>query len=142
MVETLLAKGADVEAKMNIVSQDVEAKTNVSIARACALCPSRSLALTDLHACNMCMATSRDVPVCTPLLLPLETALQLQGLSAIATTRLGQSGSGPQRDTGHYKSLQRVRDVGADLSPSHILADVTEARDALSRHCYRGWPTA
>ena len=90
----------------------------------------------------MRMATSRDVPVCTPLLLPLETALQLQGLSAIATTRLGQSGSGPQRVTGHYKSLQRVRDVGADLSPSHILADVTEARDALSRHFYRGWPAA
>jgi ankyrin repeat protein len=53
VVEALLAKGADVEAK-NVVS----------IARAGALCPSRSLAhLQNAHA------TSGDVPVCTPLLL-------------------------------------------------------------------------
>jgi hypothetical protein len=38
VVKTLLAKGADVEAK-NSVSRD-----EVSIARTCAFCPSRSLA--------------------------------------------------------------------------------------------------
>jgi hypothetical protein len=60
------------------------------------------------------------------------TALRLQGLSAIANTRLGQSGSSPQRDTVHSKSPQRGQDIGADLSRSHSLDFVTEARDALS----------
>ena len=41
MVEALLAKGAD-----------VETKDNVSIARACALCPSRSLThVQNAHGC-------------------------------------------------------------------------------------------
>ena len=69
-----------------------------------------------------------------PLLLCLKTALRLQGVSAIADTRLGQSGSGPQRDTVHNKSLQGLRDIGADPSASHLRAKATEARGALSCH--------
>jgi hypothetical protein len=96
-----------------------------------------SISLTHAHAECIWLPVG-NVPVCMPLQLCLETALRLDGLSAIANTRLGQSDSGPQRVTGHNQSLQRVQDVSNDLSPSHILADVTEARDALSRHCYRG----
>jgi ankyrin repeat protein len=81
MVEALLAKGAD-----------VQAKANVSIARARALCLSRS------HAHMQNAHPLGDVPVC----LSLETAPRLQGLSAIANARLGQSGSGQQRDTVHH----------------------------------------
>jgi hypothetical protein len=78
VVGALLARGAD-----------VEAKTNVSIARLRPL----SFALTHAHA-ECAWLPLRDVPVCIPLLLFLKTALRLQGLSAIANTRLGQSGSG------------------------------------------------
>ena len=83
----------------------------------------------------MRMASSRE-PSLIPRLLSLneslDTALRLQGLSAIANTRLGQSGSSPQRDTVVKKSLQFVQDIGgADLSPSHSLAFITDARDAL-----------
>jgi hypothetical protein len=67
-----------------------------------------------------------------PLLLCLKTTLRLQGVSAIADTRLGQSGSGPQRDTVHNKSLQREQDIGADPSSKHLLAKVTAASDAQS----------
>jgi hypothetical protein len=74
VVEALLAKGAD-----------VEAKDNVSIERAWALCPSLSLTHTHntLDALRGCMSI--------PLLLFLKMALQLQGLSSIADTRLIKS---------------------------------------------------
>ena len=89
VVEALLAKGAD-----------VQAKDRVSIARACS-------------APSVHLATFREYSR-VPLLLSLETALRLQGLSAIANTRLGQSGSGPQLDTVHNMSLQRVQGTAAD----------------------------
>jgi hypothetical protein len=125
VVEALLAKGAD-----------VEAKENVSIARAFA---SLSVSFTYAHA-ECAWLPLVDVPACMPLLPSLKTAPRMQGVSAIANTRLGQSGSGPQRDTVDDKSLQRVRDILADSSPSLIL--VAEASDALSRHCNRGRPVA
>ncbi len=74
MIGALLAKGAD-----------VEAKSNVSIARAYALCPSHSL--THMQKAHGYLEGS--VPVCMPLLLCLKTVLRLQGVSAIADTRLG-----------------------------------------------------
>jgi hypothetical protein len=77
VVRALLEKGAD-----------VEARDKVGIARACALCPSRSLE----HMQKTHGYLSGDVPVYIPLLLCLKTALRLQGVSAIADTRLGQSG--------------------------------------------------
>jgi hypothetical protein len=100
-----------------------------------------SISLTPAHAICAWLSLG-DVPACIPLPLCLETALRLDGLSAIANTRLGQSGSGPQRVTGHNESLQRVRDISIDPCLLHVLSDVTEARDALSRHCFRGWPAA
>ena len=68
-----------------------------------------------------------DVPVCIPLLLTLslKTALRLQGVSAIADTRLGQSGSSLQQDMVHNMSLQQVRDIGADRSPPHFLVNAS-----------------
>jgi ankyrin repeat protein len=127
VVEALLAKGAD-----------VEAKTNVSIEpRLRPVC----ISLTHAHA-ECARLPLVDVPVCTPLLLSLKAAHRLRGLSAIANTRLGQSGSGPQRDTVHHKSLQRVQDIVADPSPSHLLAVVNEVHDMLSYYCNRGRPMA
>jgi hypothetical protein len=67
-----------------------------------------------------------------PLLLCHKTVLRLQGMSTIADTRLGQSGSGPQRDMVHNMSLQQVQDISADFSSSHLLAKVTAASDAQS----------
>jgi hypothetical protein len=79
VVEALLAKGAD-----------VEAREKVSIAR---LRPP-FISLTREHC------TWRST------FKGFKTALRLRSLSAITNMRLGQSGSGPQRDTVHNKSLQ------------------------------------
>jgi hypothetical protein len=99
VVEALLAKGAD-----------VQAKDNVNIARA-------SLSITATYTCNtyahvcvclsFCVPRVPRVPRCTQPNINEE--ILNRGLSAIANTRLGQSGSGPQRDTVHNKSLQRVK---------------------------------
>ena len=91
VVEALLAKGADVEAKKNVI-----------IARLSPL----SISLTHAHT-ECAWLPYGDAPACMPLLLSLKTALRLQGVSAIANPRLCQSGSGPQRDTVHDESMQQ-----------------------------------
>jgi hypothetical protein len=97
-----------------------------------------SISLTFTHA-GCAWLSLVNVPACIPLLLSLKTAPLLQGVSAIANTRLGQSGSSPQRDTVHNTSLQRVRDIPADRSPPRFLAKVAECAKP-SRYCYRGRP--
>jgi hypothetical protein len=111
----------------------VQAKTNVTIARAPA--PSVHFA----HS-RMCMATSRG---CACMFASPAVSQDgslgytpLRGVSAIANTRLGQSGSGPQRDTVHNKSLQRMLYIDADCT-GHTSSPRLARCVMLSRCGYR-----
>jgi hypothetical protein len=76
---------------------DVEAKNNVSMARACAL---------SSHSRAEYVSMPSGECISLPLLLSLKTALRLRGLSSIADARLSQSGTYWMRDMLHDTSPQ------------------------------------
>jgi hypothetical protein len=140
VVEALLAKGAD-----------VEAKANVSIARAGALCPSRSLAhivhgvvpkgdqdgasdaRLERHSETIPLTHARAEWKCTCMYT--SSAVYQGGASARWLERHSEYAPGsvrlwPAASHGpEYVAAASARFCN-DPSPSHILADVTEARDA------------
>jgi hypothetical protein len=110
VVGALLGKGANVEAKN---------KVSIMRAGACTVSPFRSLAHMKNAHNNQC----QPLMYVYTSLASLCTALQLQGLSSIANTCLGQPGSSPQRDTASNKLLHLLQNMdAADPSPLNYLA--------------------